>query len=206
MQNINLYLPELRVKKEWMTAHTAALSCLGFVLLLLLVSIVNSHRLQALKKDVVMLEHQQLLAEQRLQSVKDRGPIGNSLKLDKQIDQLKLDINSRLLVQDLIEGQSLGNDNGFSSRLQGLARFSSEALSLDRFRFTGGASLIEMSGVCTKPELLLAYLAELQNDSAFVQSAFGSLSIAEKNSQKRFDFSLGYEPLMSSKEDGGAQR
>ena len=198
MQNINLYLPELRPRNEWMTAHTLLVSSIGFILLLVCMGVVNSYRLGYLQQEVDDLEFQLQLAEQRVEKIKTRAPMGNSVKLDMQIAELKSTINSRLLVLDLIQSQSLGNDDGYSSRLHDLALASSADMSIGRFRFSGGASLVEMKGLSQNAEAVAGLVDRLKAAESFNSASFGGLTIVPHTTNAmQFEFHLGFEPLFN---------
>ncbi|WP_370981431.1 hypothetical protein [Agaribacterium sp. ZY112] len=202
MQNINLYLPELRDKQEWLTAYSLGLSCIGFIIVLLIAGFVNQHRLNAFEESLDTLELAVAASTGRVESIRNRAPAGNSIKLDQQLEHLRAAVASRLLVKDLIEGQSLGNNDGYSSRLAVLAQYSRDQFSLNRFRFSRGASLVELAGVTTQPESVVVLADQLKTNTPYEEASFGVLTM-QPNVKRRsqFLFHFGYEPLFTAEGD-----
>lgn len=196
MQNVDLYLPELRPKKEWITAWSTVWLAFGFIIILSGSSIFNYFQLEHLQKNIELLQNQNVLAKSRVDAIKGRSPEGNAVKLDREINALRLRVDERLRVNELIEGQSLGNDVGFSTRLNALANAVNGSVSVGKFRFSRGASFIEMTGESKSAEDVANLIGALKGMPEYHSATFGELTIKEmKKSNTLFVYSLGFTPL-----------
>jgi len=196
MQNVNLYLPELRPKKEWMTAWTAVMLVPGFCVLMMAAFIIDSYELDRFEQSIIVLETQQAAQSQRIAAIKARIPSGLSAKLDREVEELRETLRNRMLVNDVIAGQSLGNDNGYYARLNALAATTPKSISLKHFQFSKGAAFVEIEGETRSPESIAVFIEALKQRDSFNDAGFGALSVLESDKRKSmFQFSLGFESL-----------
>ena len=196
MQQVNLYLPEFRPRQEWITARALALTALGVILVMVFSALLAKTRLDRYEQTILVLEQQQEQARARVEAIKSRANPGDAASLDAQMARLRESINTRLVVSDLIAGQSLGFDRGYSARLGVFAETVPEGFALDQFRFSGGAAKIELRGHSRNAANIAQFVAQLKNSEAFEEATFGRLSVAEsKIGQSVFSFSYGFEPV-----------
>lgn len=196
MQNVNLYVPELRPKKEWLTARVLVSLSVGLLVMLVVASVVSHFQLEQYEQSIVHLESQRVAARKRVDDIKSRSSRGDVVKLEAQAQVLRQTINSRLLVNDLIVGQSLGNELGYSERLRIFAKNVPDALSLSHFRFSGGDAFVEISGQSRTPSVIADFVGILKSDPSFQSANFGNLTLSDhEKSQGVYDFSFGFEPL-----------
>lgn len=201
MQNVNLYLPELRPKREWVTAWSVAIAAIGFCFVMLLASWQNQKELQLFEASVILLENQKVETSARLDKIKTKSPSGDLARLDQEIANLRNKINARLKVNNLIEGQSLGNDSGYSGRLFELAKASTSDMEIDRFRFSQGASFIEIRGYSRQPERIAELVKEIKESKSFDLASIAPLTVVKnKKTQSFYEFSYGFEPLTQFEE------
>ncbi len=196
MQQVNLYLPELRPKKEWLTANTVLASAIGLMVMLGVIQIIVTGSVTRFESNVIIMENQQVASASRVEKLKNSPLSSNRVGLEQRIDQLRNAIKSREYVGLIIEDQNLGNSEGFAGAMTGLARQSSDSISLSRIRLSAGGSAVELAGEMKRPEDIPLYLQRIQTEKSFLQSRFGLLSVAqEKNSRSVHKFSLGFESL-----------
>ena len=196
MQSVNLYLPELRPSREWLTASSLIILSIGFVFLLSIGAVMGHVKLNKFESSIVELEKRQLETQQRLSVLKTKAGAGNIDKLDREIKRLRQLLSNRARINDVILDQSLGNQEGYSSPLESIAMFSNDHIALQRFRLSQGDSIIEMAGETNKPAELARFVDNLSQQPSLSGSRFGSLTVVEKRSHSnRFDFSLGFEAL-----------
>ncbi len=195
MQSINLYLPELRPKKEWMTAWTAVLICAGFCVLLLGSTILNTFELKRYEQSIIVYENQRVAKSERIAVNRERLPKADAARLDQEIQNLKSTLRHRMLVNDVIEGQSLGNEYGYSARLEDLAASSSPAISIEQFRFARGAGFVELKGETKAPEKVAVFIEKLKRQDSFLDAGFGALSLVEEKNKRNYKFALGFDSL-----------
>ena len=144
MQQVNLYLPELRPKKEWLTARTTGVIALGFIAMMWLGVLLSSHRLELRAQQLERMETYRQQALLRIQDIRSRARPGVSAELDEQLANIIAAIATREKLAAIMRGQELGNQQGFSAALEGLARQSMPSISLEHFRFSAGGARVEL--------------------------------------------------------------
>lgn len=205
MQQVNLYLPELRPVKEWLTANTIAFSALGMVVMLAFIQVISASSLKSFESNVIVIENQQVASAARVEKLKNSPLSSNRVVLEQRIEQLRAAIKSREFVGLIIEDQNLGNSEGFAAAMTGLARQSSDSIALSHIRFSAGGDAVELAGEIKRPEDIPLYLQRIQTEKSFFNSRFGLLSVAqEKNSRTGHKFSLGFESLFGETATGGS--
>lgn len=203
MQQVNLYLPELQPSTHWLTLHVLVLvTCIALILMSVFyfISVKQQNKLRI---EIEIMEAQQAVTGQGVTKLQSSIRPTNSARLDARIAELKTRITYRLALGQVIEGQSLGNERGYSKALLAMARHSIPSLSLQHIRFSQGASLSEFSGVCRVSEDVPRYIHALQNQEAFIATQFGLLSIAGFDSamsthnvlQSTHKFSVGFDDV-----------
>ena len=203
VQQINLYLPELRPKKQWITVNTLLASTVGLVVMLTLIHFYNLRSLRSFDANVITIENQQVVAKQRVEKMKKLPLPSNRNALDNRIEELQRAIKAREIVGFIIEDQNLGNAEGFAAAMDGLARQSINSVALSRIRLSSGGSVVELAGEMRKPEDIPLYLQRIQTEKSFYQSRFGLLSVAEVKEKKNVhQFSLGFDSLFDDSQGG----
>ena len=186
MQQINLYLPELRPKVDILSAERAAILLALLFVLLIGLQIFRSMEMSAadavateLEDREEKLKDQAALLKKAPKPVKDAG-------LEREIEQLREAIRNREGVAGIIASRSLGNDGGFSRHLVALGQRKVEGVSLQEFTLQSGGAFLRLSGVSQKPELVPLYVSQLQNDEQFKITKFGYLSLRSESSGVSF--------------------
>lgn len=196
IQQLNLYRPELRPKAEWLTASTLAITCVGFVVIMsLAVAAVNKHA-EEYEQQVVTIESQKSAMAERIKRIQEKPRAVNSLQLERQIKILKAGISARESIGQIIQGQNLGNEAGFSESLNGIARQSFSSVSLQHIRLSRGGEFVEMQGVTRTPQDVPRFLQGLQTESSFKTSQFGLLSVSKRvENRSEHAFAYGFDSL-----------
>jgi len=205
IQSVNLYLPELRPSKEWLTANTVAISLLGFVLIILGASALMSHNLKDYQHQVAVLEDQQAQIESRLEEFRARPTNNGTLQLDRKLTKLRSAILAREQIGQIIQGQNLGNEEGFSGVMNAFARQYIDSISLEHIRVSRGGAYIELKGATRLPRDIPRYLQNLQSEKSISDAQFGLLSVMKnpKNSREHV-FAFGFDSLFSlAAKEGG---
>lgn len=196
MQQVNLYLPELRPKREWLTANTVALSCIGFVVLLVVASVLMHAELKNYNRQVTLIEDQVEDVKARVEKIKNIPRPISAVELDRRIATLRSAAKRRERIGDIIEVQNLGNDAGFSEPLLAFSRQVLPSIALQHIRISRGGAFVELKGETTAPQDIPTYLQRLQTEDSLSDSQFGLLSTAQKSSQANVhQFALGFESL-----------
>ena len=201
MQQINLYVPELRPKKEWLTAFSLSLLVLGFCFLMAVSVGINVWQLKRYEQQVVRLEDQRVVSAQQIEQIKKRSPLASVNALDAEIKTLRQRVSQRVRISELIGRQNLGNREGYAPRMNDLANTVPDTISISRFRFSSGAQKVELEGESKSSEYIAELVSNLQARSGFAQATFGSLTAATSdNANGRTRFSFGFEPIFKVQE------
>ncbi len=205
MQRVNLYLPELRTKKEWLTANTIALSVVGFCLLMVVAVVFTKQGLKDYEEKVAVLENQKRGAETRVNRIKNMSRSSNSYQLDRRLSHLKRSVVAREQIGQIIQGQNLGNEAGFAMSMNQFAKHSSRSISLDHIRISRGGNFVEMEGVAKVIEDVPLYIQLLRQEESFTDVQFGLLSIAKNNKRRgQHKFALGFDSVYRLASDRSA--
>lgn len=208
MQQVNLYTPELRPKKEWLTAETVVVIAVCFFVLLAASVFINNYQMAEFEQQVVALENQRVITERRLDEIKSRTPRDTAGVLDAEIASLRQRVNQRIQVSDLVGSQNLGHKHGYSERMNALATTVPKDVSLTRFEFSRGASQVNLKGYARQSSSVAEMIALVSNQDSFRSAAFGKFTLVETSSQRyasenNFYFSFGFDPVFNP-EDGVA--
>ena len=195
MQQVNLYLPELRPRREWLTLQTVAISLVVYFFVMLLTLKVSSDDVENLQQIVKAKEDAKVASEQRLEKYRTMSKSINVARMDQEIAQLRAEVAARQQIRSVIEGQRLGNEAGFSENLKGLARHSLSTIALKRIRLSHGGDYVELQGETLSPDDIAYYIELLQKEKSFAFSRFGSLSLGKSKKTSRHDFALGFDSM-----------
>ncbi|VUD56798.1 hypothetical protein TDB9533_02404 [Thalassocella blandensis] len=195
MQKVNLYLPELRPRREWLTLQTVVICVVFYFLFMLFTLKVTTDDVKNLEQIVKTKENAKVASETRLEKYRNMTKSINVALMDDEIADLRMQVAARQQIRSVIEGQRLGNETGFSQNLQSLARQSLPSISLNRIRLTRGGQYVEMQGETLSPEDIAYYIELLQSEKSFGFSRFGSLSVGKQKHANRHVFALGFDSL-----------
>jgi hypothetical protein len=182
MQRVNLYLAEFRPRNEPLLANQIALICVAAFALLLALSVFSAYQNQSLAERMAGAKAELVTLEENLQRVRSKLPADNSTALERENVRLELSIERRKMLQTLLADKNLGNADGFSLQMEGLARQSLESVSLESFSLQEGGHYLEMSGRLNKAESLPIYLQNLRSEAGFSEARFGVMQI-ERDAQ-----------------------
>jgi len=196
MQQVNLYLPGLRPKKEWLTANSIALSTLGFVCIMMLAVFFLKRGLAEYERRVVSLENYTESSKQRVKGFHEKTRPTSSLSFDRKLTELKKSIAAREQIGQIIQGQNLGNEFGFSTHFQGLARQALSSISLQHIKISRGGKFVELTGLTQSTQDVPLYMQNLRSENSFRGSQFGLLSVSSNPSIKNVHrFAFGFDSV-----------
>lgn len=196
MQQVNLYVAELRPKKEWLTAASLLFLLIGFCALMLASVSINYYQLSQYEKQVVKLEGQKELSATRLVDIKKRMPKNVAGKLDKQVMSLRDKLNQKIQISEIVGGKNLGNSRGYSSHFDALAEKIPADVAISRFKLSGGVEKLEMMGESLKADEVASMVSALKSSPSFENTSFGQLTMRDKRSTSgRVYFSFGFTPV-----------
>lgn len=197
-QEVNLYLPKLQPKMDYLAGPLAVRGLLLVVAIFFVITgfdVVQNYRLQqAVEQRQTQIDG----LSQQIADVKGQLPKSQGAKLDREIKRLGLEIARRQAISRLIDGESIGNTQGFSDQLVALSRQSSEQLSLTTFAFASGGQVVSLTGHTRSPEAVPGYIDRLRQSDSFSDSVFGPMAIARQDNHSVLIFSLNH-----TKPEGG---
>lgn len=176
-QQINLILPELRPRFDWLALPLVASVSLGLVVLVLLLAQFQAYRQAQLSSEAAAINGQLLNLQQQVQvlgqAVGARKP---NPALPEEVRELRSGVEQRRDVLDFVgRRQGEGSAQGFSGMLAGLSRQTLEGVWLVGFSLAPAA--IEMRGRLLDPALLPRYIGRLNEDPAFAGRRFSALEM-----------------------------
>tara|TARA_R100001143_G_scaffold19641_1_gene21025 strand:- start:1749 stop:2354 length:606 start_codon:yes stop_codon:yes gene_type:complete len=192
-QQINLYLLELRPRRDLVTA-ARAVQVLGVLMgLAILVSLVqwwqtgvNQNRLAEVEQ---ALQEQTARTEQLEREVAARA---TDQALVREMNTRELRVQQARELYDFMQGTTLGNLVGYSQHLKDLSRASFTGLWLQEFRIVGNADNVMIRGVALEPAMLPDYVGRLSGgNSAISTRRFNRLiSARDETQQSLYEFTL----------------
>lgn len=191
MQTVNLYLPEYRPKREWLSLEN---SLIGFALFLMAMSALHlsqSQNLESLNQKVALLQQQEADVKQQAEQLKNKASTSDRKRLQLQVDELRAAIGNRNALKKILSGSSLGNQSGFSEHMYTLGEKRTQDLVLNRFVLTRGGEFVELEGLTRTPSSVPLYVHELQAAPVFLNAKFGFLTIDDVAGLARFRLSGG---------------
>lgn len=192
IQQVNLYLPELRPQKEWVTANSTVLCVSGALIVSMVLSILADANNRKMETHIVELEQLQEVAQVQFDSVKSLAITRNTLDLDQKIQTLRTLIRNKQDVGRIIEYQNFGNAEGFSRAMDAIAEHSKNTIELRRFFFDRGLRHLSLKGQTIQPKDIASYIESLSDDPVFTNTQFGALQLNKLEQQPRLhEFSLG---------------
>lgn len=175
-QQINLLLPELRPRFDWLALPVVAgVGVVGLLLVVLLTSL-GVMRVNALRENEAALRNQLAALQQQVQSLAQSlaARQGDST-LDKQLAGIRTAVAQRQEVLRVVTQGDLPSSHAYSGLLQGFSRQIVEGVWLTGFSFAH--KNIEIRGRLTDPALLPVYINRLNDEAAFAGRRFAALDM-----------------------------
>ncbi len=186
MQQINLYLPEFRPKRDWLSLENSLAMLLVYLILMAFyhLSVTGAHH--RLEQNVATLEEKVKTLAAQSAALKKKPSAAERALLENQVNNLRKSLKNRQALAKVIGGQSLGNREGFSRHLQALSSNMVKGVALQGFEFEQGGVTAALRGVAAKPEFVPLYVSQLQKAPVFTNTRFGTLTITEEKGVNRF--------------------
>lgn len=175
-QQINLLLPELRPRFDWLALPVVAGAAMAVLVLIVALS-----SLAALKsRDLQSRDSEQAArltaAQQQIQVLGQAlGARQADARLPAEIEAMRLAVTQRQEVMAVINQGAVGQNGGFSGLLQGFSRQMVDGVWLVAFTFAG--KNIEIRGRLSDPALLPKYIKHLNDEPAFAGRRFAALDM-----------------------------
>ncbi|NVJ62364.1 MAG: hypothetical protein HWE27_18395 [Gammaproteobacteria bacterium] len=199
MQQINLYLPEFKPKKEVLNFSQLGLAALASALLFsaygwFLGSQTDFYSAQLVQEKAMIepLERQKAELDKLLAERPDES------RVDLRLSRLELDIANKALALQTLKNSDISASSGFSNLIGELAKPKN-----NRIWFTEIAlnqDILSLKGQTLEPELITKWI-EQSGESKTLMRQFSTISIEEnENNDRVFDFELANGKAVSANE------
>jgi hypothetical protein len=177
-QNINLYQPIFRRERKVFSADTM-LIMLGLLLLgLALIHLWSAWQHGQLQDQVERLQAQEREAMERLQALDRTLPARRespALRRAVEAAERERDLKRRALI--VLDTGRLGDQRGFSSHLEALARQRIEPVWLTRIRIADGGHRLTLEGLTHEAPQVPVYLQRLSNEAVYQGTDFRTMRL-----------------------------
>lgn len=177
-QQINLLLPELRPRWDWLAFPVVAGVALAGIAVMAGLASWGGYQANALKTQQAQSEMELKALQQDVQSLGQtlagRKP---NAALQAEIEQLKEVLQQRDAAFAVVEAGKVAPGGGHASLLRGFARQAMEGVWLTGFSFSGQDA--EIRGRLTQPALLPQYIRRLNGEQAFQGRRFAALDMKD---------------------------
>lgn len=175
-QQINLLLPELRPRFDWLALPLVAAVGLAGLLLVVVLASLGGMRVNALAENENARRSQLATLQQQVQTFGQQlGARQGDGTLDKQLAAARSAVAERQEVLSIVAQGDLPASHAYSGLLQGFARQVVEGVWLTGFGFA--QKNIEIRGRLTDPALLPVYINRLNGEPAFAGRRFAALDM-----------------------------
>jgi hypothetical protein len=175
-QQINLILPELRPRFDWLALPIVAGAAVAGLLLLVGMAVLTAMQADGLKTREENIRYQLAALQQQVQSLgSSLGARKSDTALEKQISATRLAVGQRQDVLNVIAEGNPASGNAYSGLLQGFSRQIVDGVWLVGFGFA--QKDIEIRGRLTDPALLPTYINRLNGEPAFAGRRFAALDM-----------------------------
>ena len=179
-QQINLYLPEFRRKKDHLTFDNMVLGVLGLTLVLIVLTAVEFW--DSYKLGGELEQRRQALASVTAdteQLICDFGAQSEDPALSRRADELETEVNSKHTLERFLSGRNIGSTAGFSEYLSDLSRYHLGGLRLTGVTLSNGGKNVQLEGEVLSPYLVPQYFQSLRQGQSFAGKEFETIRIVD---------------------------
>ncbi len=192
IQQINLYLPEFKVKKDPLTAQLMLQVLGGVVAIMLLVSLYDIFSRWQLNRELSDLQ-ETLIEETRKTDELDEvlARRSQNTELSDRLDRAESRLESSRQIRDFLSDTTLGNVAGFSEYFKDLSRASIDGLSITEFSFSNGGRTVRIAGEVVDSAMVPRYVENIARGQSPLRNQQFSPSITRSDIQiQYFNFVL----------------
>lgn len=195
MQQINLYQPMFRKQEKVFSAVTMLQISVLLVIVLAAIYGYSWWSFKPIETELARVETEQRRLQQEIERIRATSPPPvPSRLLEQEVARLSDELARMQQVKHAISGARFGNQEGFSSFLEGLARQHVSGLWLTHVNLSHGGTRVTLSGKAVSAELVPVYLQRLAGEQAFSGMSFNLLEVTRSQSDPSLiEFSVGTE-------------
>ncbi len=190
MQQINLFHPSLRKKKDHLSFENIRLVAVLAVVVLVLISAVQGYLHHRVNSELAQLkqEQQQLMLDVQKVTA-ELSAISDSSALQETLVSKEKELTNKQNVLSALSGRQFGNVKGFAEHFTGLARQHIDGLWLTGLHIHAGGQKLNLQGSTYVPEKVPKYLQNLSAEPSFSGLEFRSFLMEreEKSTRVKFD-------------------
>ncbi len=183
-QQINLFNPAFRKRREWFTALMLVQALA--VLVLTMAGVYGYQYRQAMLLDQQIKSGAANLAREQARLVKvaaEHAPRQKDAALEKRVEEMEQQLQGEEAVLEVLQGGSLGNTEGYSGYMRAFARQTVNGLWLTEFGIKGAGKEMLLGGRALHPELVPAYIQRLNREEATKGRGFAALEMQRPKAQ-----------------------
>lgn len=177
-QQINLYNPIFLKQKKYFSAVTMVqglgLMVLGALLVYAFASMQAVHLSRQAGEMAKRLEAEQ---SRLTKAAGEFAPRQKSQQLEGEIARLESQLKARQEVVNILQGGRFGSTAGFSEYLRAFSRQARNGLWLTSFVIQGGGEQLSITGRALQPELIPAYIRQLNREPVMQGKSFAAMEI-----------------------------
>lgn len=191
-QQINLYLPEFRVKRDQLTVLLMAQVLGGIVVVMLILSSYDYFQRWQLNGELTELRA--VLAEETRKTSELSGLLqqrSQSEQLTSRLTEAEARLIADRQIIDFLGRTKLGNLVGFSEHFKDLSRASIDGFALSNIQISGGGQQVSLSGQVVDSSLVVKFVSNLRYGNSSIRDLNFSTNISRVSAEDRsFPFSL----------------
>lgn len=191
-QQINLYLPEFRQKKDALNFNNMVM-LLGTLLGLMLLNFAYdsfdnwrlSNRLETLQATLT----EETRKTEELDELLARR--SENSELTNRLETAETRLESSRQIRNFLGETKLGNTSGFSEYFKDLSRAALQGMSISEFSFSEGGEKVELAGQVVDSALVPRYVSNIESGQSPIRQLHFSPSISRDDvSSQFFNFTL----------------
>jgi len=177
-QQINLYQPMFRKQKVIFSAMTMLQVGVFFIIIFTSFYAYQSSKLKPYKAQLVSIDKEIIQLGSQLTALGNPNKKSKSKLLENEISKLKIELEQRERISNVLSSRSFGNSEGFSSFLEAFAKGHVEGTWLTSVNINQGGSSLGLKGKTLSSELVPVYIQNLAKEEKLDGSAFNVMEIA----------------------------
>lgn len=196
-QQINLYLPELRPRRDLVTAVRLLQVVAVVIGVMLLISVFSAWQRASVRSDLADMQALVAAQQTRTEQVeRDVAARATDQALVNEMNTREQRIAQSRELYEFMNTSNLGNLNGFSAHLMDLSRASFPGLWITQFSIRGNAESVSLQGFAQEAAMLPDYVSRLaMGQSEIRNKRFGRLSTTRageaESEEELYQFMLG---------------
>jgi len=193
-QQINLYLPQFRKKKDWLDFENMVGLTVVFAVLLVIATLIEGYSSYSLQGKVDELEADLSEARNRTNALIDTyGVQSEDSSLASSVQTLQENLAGKKALLNFLDGRDIGNTAGFSEFLADLARYHIDGLRLTSINLRNGGESVFLGGEVSRAENVPLYLQNLRNGESYNGKTFQTLKISNATADNQLDTIMTFD-------------